>query len=117
MWKQNWGNVVMRRCIGFAILVSLSACGGSGSANEITLYRNSSLDRTIRVHFATFDGDSAAEPNRKNCEMAARLLNANINSLANGTATGVGFWCEDGRYSESGSVPAGFSAAFPTDTQ
>ncbi|WP_267434091.1 hypothetical protein [Sphingomonas sp. GM_Shp_1] len=75
------------------------------------------MDRTIRVHFATFDGDSAAEPNRKNCEMAARLLNANINSLSNGAAAGVGFWCEDGRYAESGSVPGGFSAAFPTDTQ
>lgn len=107
----------MRRYVGLAILASLAACGGFQGANEITLYRNSSVDRTIRVHFATFDADGAAEPNRKNCEMAARLLNANINSLANGATTGVGFWCEDGKYSESGGIPTGFSAAFPTDTQ
>lgn len=102
-----------------AIAAGLALCGCTASPNgaESTLYRNSSLNRSIRVHFATFDAGSRPEPNRQNCEMAARLLNANINRLNDGRPTGIGFWCEAGLYAEDGPVPANFSAAFPTDTE
>lgn len=92
----------------------------STSADTFTLYRNSGLDRSIRVHWATFDADeSDRNYNRNNCEMAARLLNANVDASAEEEGKprdqAVGFWCEAGSYSDEGAVPSTFPAAFPTD--
>jgi hypothetical protein len=102
------------------MLSSCSLGGPERRAAPFTLYRNSVLDRSLRVHWATFDArESDASYNANNCMMAARLLNANVKALgreeANGPPAAVGFWCEPGRYSEKGRVPPGFDAAFPTD--
>lgn len=87
-----------------------------------TLYRNSPLSAALRVHFATYDASDGIEFNLSNCEMTARLLNANIRASA--AAEGkrpyddVGFWCEVGEFSASGPVPADFPPPeFPTDTR
>lgn len=96
-------------------LIALGACGKTNGAATVTLYRNSSLDPNARVHFGTFDAaDSDSTFNMSNCQMAARLLNANIRKL-NDYRQPAGFWCEPGEFSEEGSHPASFDAAFPTD--
>lgn len=101
--------------------ILLAGCTeGSERAAQFTLYRNSSLDSSLRIHWGTFDArETDLSYNRNNCEMAARLLNANISAFrqANGEVApgGVGFWCERGRYSKDGPVPARFDAEFPTD--
>ena len=76
----------------------------------------------MRVHWATFDVKEGPEDlgvNRDNCEMAARVLNANVaaSRKANGQTdeSHVGFWCERGLYAEKGGIPAHFAAQFPTD--
>jgi len=84
-----------------------------------TLYRNSDLSRELRVHWASFDADDLPGYNLSNCQMAARLLNANIKRSAEADGKRpyqtVGFWCEEGKYREAGDVPLQFDSAFPTD--
>ncbi|MBY6013590.1 hypothetical protein KUV75_01560 [Qipengyuania gaetbuli] len=84
-----------------------------------TLYRNSDLSRELRVHWASFDADDLPGYNLSNCQMAARLLNANITQSAEADGKrpyqSVGFWCEEGKYREEGDVPLQFDSAFPTD--
>lgn len=98
----------------------LASC--SGDAKPATLYRNSPLDHGMRVHFATFDAQGESNPsyNFTNCEMAARILNANVTAMTErGGQTRdplVGFWCERGAYAKRGAVPSSFPAEFPTDT-
>ncbi|MGB7418238.1 MAG: hypothetical protein WA918_03580 [Erythrobacter sp.] len=81
-----------------------------------SLYRNGSIAKDLRLHFTTFDVDGEANDyNLKNCEMTARLLNANVSTKW--TAMGlpdVGFWCEPGSYREEGLVPAAFDGEYPT---
>jgi hypothetical protein len=89
-------------------------------AAVFTLYRNSPLDVSLRVHWATFDvKDTDPTYNQNNCMMAARLLNANVTATAEAKGKlryrGVGFWCEPGTYKEKGGFPASFPESFPTD--
>jgi hypothetical protein len=104
----------------FGAAVLLQGCSGKGG-EPYTLYRNSPFEAGERVHWATFDAKQS-DPlyNANNCEMAARLLNANYAASAKAEgkqpAAGVGFWCEEGAYKAQGAVPASFPAAFPTDT-
>jgi hypothetical protein len=102
-----------------ALLSALILVGCDQRDQTFTLYRNSSVARNLRIHFATFNADeSPGGYNSTNCEMAARVLNANIAALAKaeGRATppDLGFWCESGAYHQKGHVPATFDAAFPT---
>ncbi|MDX3901161.1 MAG: hypothetical protein QHC40_11735 [Sphingobium sp.] len=98
---------------------ALASCTG-GPENVYTLYRNSLIETTMRVHWGTFDAtDSDATYNMNNCMLAARLLNANLDANAAKAEmqrdASIGFWCEPERYKEKGSVPHSFPAAFPTD--
>jgi len=96
-------------------VVCLSSC--AQRAETYTLYRTSSMDRSLRIHWGTFDAhEGDPSYNRANCEMAARLLTANMKAL-NGDDYNphLGFWCEPGRYSAKGTVPQRFNAQFPTD--
>lgn len=80
-----------------------------------TLYRNSTLDAALRIHWATFD---ASEPdasyNIRNCQMAARLLNANYLETGGSEDDGVGFWCEPGTFTPDGPQHSNFDAEYPT---
>ena len=62
-------------------------------ADVYTLYRNSVLDPTRRLHIATLDAAEGAEYNTENCNLAANLL-----KRQGGVTTG--FWCESGCYRE-----------------
>lgn len=111
----------MKRLTGLIVLaVSTAACSGSEATQKFTLYRNSPVDPTLRVHWATFDAaDSDRGYNLSNCQMAARLLNANVDASAKAEGKQrdpmLGFWCEPGGFSEKGTVPMSFPSAFPTD--
>jgi hypothetical protein len=97
--------------------LTVSGCGLLQPSHDYTLYRTSSMDRTLRIHWASFDAhESDPNYNLANCEMAARLLNANMKTLGGEDYDpGQGFWCEAGGYSEKGDMPSSFKAAFPTD--
>jgi len=56
-----------------------------------TLYRNSVLDRTMRVHVATFDTDNGARYNKENCVVAADLFQSQA-------GVDTRYWCELGRF-------------------
>lgn len=110
----------MRASIALAAVVFGVAGCQSESAVTYTLYRTSIFAPGTRIHWATFDADESDRSyNRNNCEMAARLLNANYRASAHASGKepdpAMGFWCEAGRYSESGSPPSHFDAAYPTD--
>jgi hypothetical protein len=76
--------------------MALAACGPS-SGPEYTLYRSSSLDSTLRVHWASFNAAESGSYNQENCQMAADLLMKNLRELNNGEEP-VRFWCELGTY-------------------
>ena len=109
---------------GFAFL-ALASCEPpkkTGADYPATLYRNSFIDPSLRIHWATFDADETDRTyNLSNCAMAARLLNSNSRAAAtaqdNQPDETVGFWCEPGPYAEKGSIPPTFEAEYPTDTQ
>lgn len=84
-----------------ATVVLLEGCDGFHGSATYTLYRNSPLDPSLRVHWATFDaadkGTGAGDYNQANCSMAAELLNANVAKLNAGQHP-ARFWCEKGRF-------------------
>ena len=113
----------MRQAAMVLAMIALASCDQppGGAEYPVTLYRNSSLDHTLRIHWATFDADESDRAyNANNCAMAARLLKSNSRAAAfmqeKEPDLSVGFWCEPGRYSEKGRVPSSFEAKFPTDT-
>lgn len=58
----------------------------------VTLYRNSALDSTMRIHVATFDVDEVNPTyNSENCQIAALLFKEQKGVV-------VRYWCEPGRY-------------------
>ncbi|HEY4547819.1 MAG TPA: hypothetical protein VIG90_15555 [Pedomonas sp.] len=86
-----------------ALLSMLAGCSDEPkkpAGETYTLYRNSSLDRSMRIHWATFDVNEPGEYNFGNCTMAADLLNRNLLALNDGDSGGVLFWCEAGQYRE-----------------
>lgn len=65
------------------------------TADIYTLYRDGMLDKSIRIHWATFDNESESEKqgfNKKNCE--------NISDYYNNQNLAVRFWCEKGKFKE-----------------
>jgi hypothetical protein len=68
---------LMTACLG----VALAACSNT-SVEAYTLYRNSPLDYSMRVHWATFNAADEGSYNMNNCLMAARILNANVSASA-----------------------------------
>ena len=72
----------------------LAAPAWSQSDQEVyTLYRNSVLDASMRLHVATFDSRDGTDYNAENCNLAANLF-----QHQDGVQTS--FWCEPGRYRE-----------------
>lgn len=56
-----------------------------------TLYRNSVLDASMRLHVATFDADQGSSYNQENCWIAQKLFQSQ-------SGVTVTYWCERGRY-------------------
>lgn len=62
-----------------------------------SLYRNSPIDKTMRIHVATFDSIEAGSVeanfsyNKENCETASKHFSGPASVSAN-------YWCEQGRY-------------------
>ncbi len=127
-----WGIVAVLKCLdtkgrhikrlAAAALVAggmLAVACTDQSGTAYTLYRNSFLSPSLRIHWATFDADDKGGYNMNNCLMAARLLNANVTASAKSEGKrrnpAIGFWCEPGLYKEVGPVPSSFPEAFPTD--
>lgn len=75
----------------------------------------------MRIHFASFDTPEDGYYNLSNCQMAARVLNANVDANAerNGGSRDVslGFWCESGGFNDEGMVPLSFESELPTDAR
>jgi hypothetical protein len=71
----------------------LSGCDGgrASDAETWTLYRNSMLDKTMRIHWATFDAKDGPGFNRENCMAAAGVINRQREVT-------VLYWCENGRF-------------------
>lgn len=104
----------------FALLSGCAAIEAPKVENAVTLYRNSSYSSFLRVHWATFDAADGIDYNRGNCEMAARVLNANLAASAeergDRAPSDLGFWCEDGIFDQTGKAPLEFDTEFPSDT-
>jgi len=58
-----------------------------------TLYRDSVLDRSLRIHVATFDADERQAYNKENCEVARDLFESQ-------PGVTITYWCEKGYYRE-----------------
>lgn len=56
-----------------------------------TLYRNSVLDASMRIHIATFDAADGEDYNAGNCNIAADLFQRQPDVETR-------FWCKPGRY-------------------
>jgi len=100
--------------------LALAGCDGK-SADPVTLYRNSPLDTSMRIHFATFDAPDGENFNLSNCQMAVRALNANVDALAKRDGgerdPSAGFWCEIGSFTEDGLVPPSFDSEWPAEVR
>jgi len=68
-----------------------AAIFGTDDATTYTLYRNSVLDSSMRIHVSTFDATDGDKYNQENCEIAASLFRQQ-------PAVTVRYWCEKGRF-------------------
>lgn len=80
----------MRRIILAMVLMLMMGCSASDS-QTYTLYRNSVLDKNMRIHVATFDSVDGDAYNKGNCGQAQELFQGQM-----GVKTK--FWCEKGRF-------------------
>lgn len=72
----------------FVATVAATGCGDSGVH---TLYRNSVVDPTMRIHVASFDTSDGEKYNAENCDLAATLFSKQ-------PEVKVRFWCEPGTF-------------------
>lgn len=80
----------------WATSLALVAVVGCSPANDavFTLYRNSPIDASMRIHVASFDTrDSAPNYNQENCTTVADVMQSQPRVTAR-------YWCEKGRYRE-----------------
>ena len=61
------------------------------SSGAFTLYRNSAIDQSMRIHVGTFNAVDGEKYNAENCNLAATLF-------ASQPGVTVRFWCERGTY-------------------
>lgn len=69
----------------------MAGCQISEADTAYTLYRNSALDPTMRIHVASFNTGEGEDYNAENCQVAADLF---------GRQPGIAtrFWCEKGAF-------------------
>lgn len=73
------------------VLALVMTASGGAAASTFTLYRNSPLGPSMRLHVATFDAADGEQYNRENCNLAADLFSKQGGLKAR-------FWCEAGRF-------------------
>ncbi len=73
------------------LLLLVNASFAATSERTYTLYRNSVMDKSMRIHVATFDSTDGEAYNRENCEQAATLFQAQ-------SGVKTKFWCESGHF-------------------
>lgn len=84
---------MMRRLLA-ALVVGIALCSPAAAqsdADVLTLYRNSVVDGTMRIHVATFDSSDGRDYNAENCDLAANLFQRQ-------EGISVRFWCEPGHF-------------------
>ena len=67
------------RLVALATAATFAGCGGGSgpSDNEVfVLYRNSVTKESTRIHVATFDAADGEAYNKRNCEQAQALFQA-----------------------------------------
>ena len=74
-----------------SFVVALTMAGCTAETDVFTLYRNSPIDKTMRIHVATFNARAGEKYNAENCDIAAGLF------VAQGGVT-VRYWCERGPF-------------------
>lgn len=79
-------------------VVALVGCHRSGSLADdaivYTLYRNSAVNESMRIHVATFDATETEKYNLENCNTARDLWAASIAPVK----SPVRYCCEKGRF-------------------
>ena len=90
----------MKRLVLFAVAIlatfpSYAHRGDHIPAEDVyTLYRSSALDKTMRIHMATFDSADGKEYNEENCALVRDLI-LTLPNIA------VAYWCERGYVSDA----------------
>ena len=77
------------------LTATLLIFGTTAAANETaaTLIRNSVLNENMRIHIATFDTNQGEAYNWENCQLAAKLFQAQPNVKTR-------FWCEKSKFKD-----------------
>ena len=70
--------------------ILLSACN-NGESDTYTLYRNSVMNKGLRIHVATFDTKDGEAYNRENCQITMDLFQKQ-------PGVTVQYWCEKGKF-------------------
>ncbi len=84
---------MIRSILTAAVLVASSPVFAQSDGEVLTLYRNSVMDATMRIHVGTFDSVDGRDYNAENCAVAADLFGGQ-------DGVSVRYWCEPGRYRE-----------------
>ena len=79
------------RSLWAAALLALAVSQAGAAETVYTLYRNSWMNSSLRIHVASFDTADGGDYNRDNCATAADLFQRQA-----GVKTR--FWCEPGRF-------------------
>ena len=108
--------------VGMMALTGVSACseGAEEPDNVFTLYRTGANAPNARFQWATFESFRRAEKNREDCEMTARIMNANMEAYSEKTGAPqygeIGFWCGEGAFSTEGKNPGTYPSEYPSNT-
>lgn len=74
-----------------AITATTTTAATDDNAVVFTLYRNSAVNGTLRMHVATFDAADGKAYNQANCHNVADLFEGQ-------PGVKTRFWCEPGRF-------------------
>lgn len=77
--------------VGLLAVSFLLGCSGAQGSDSYTLYRNSILDPSMRIHVATFDAADGRSYNSENCAIAQSLFKSQ-------SGVRTVFWCELGEH-------------------
>ena len=90
-WRHALKEGPMR--LGLLGALLLAGCNPLDPTGDVfTLYRNSGVDKNMRVHVASFDVANGGDGyNDENCRIAAGLFQAQ-------EGVTVRYWCEKGRF-------------------